>query len=479
MQITETLNDGLKRSYAVVVAAADLARKLDEEVTKVAPQVKMPGFRPGKVPMNLVKKMHGPALEGQVLESSIQDVTQKIFADHGLRPATQPKIDLKSYGKDQDLEFSVDLEILPEVPPVTLDGIALEKLVSPLEEADVDAAVRRLADGQKNWQDAAEGHEAVLGNAVVMDFLGKLDGEPFEGGKGDDTQLELGSGRFIPGFEEQLAGVKVGDAKVVSLTFPDDYHAENLKGKAATFDVTIKQVKVAGEVELNDELAKGFGLESLDQLRGLLRDRVQQELDGLSRTYLKRKLLDALAAMSDFPVPQGMVEAEFEQIWKQLEQEVGNDEAEKAKLEAEKEEYRAIAVRRVRLGLLLSDIGQKNNIQITQAEMNRLIAQEASKYPGQQKEVVKYFQDTPMAAAQLRAPLYEEKVVDYILGTVTVTEKQVTRSEIEAAIQDEGDLKSEAAADATAEAAAKPKKPRARKAAAETSDETPSQTEVA
>jgi trigger factor len=466
MSITETLNDGLKRSYAVVIGATELAGKLEAEVAKITPQIKMPGFRPGKVPSNLIKKMHGPSLEGQVLEGSIQDVTQKILTDYKIRPALQPKIDVKSYGPDKDLEFTVDVEVLPDVPPVSLDGITIEKLVAPVEDADVDAAVARLVSSQKSWSSAAAKHKSKLGDAVVIDFVGKVDGVAFDGGTGEAMQIELGSGQLIPGFEDQMVDLQEGDAKVVNVTFPADYQSDELKGKAATFDIVVKDVKIATAAEINDDLAKSFGLESLDKLKEILKSQVENEHAGLSRTFVKRKLLDALAAQHDFAVPEGMVEAEFEQIWAQLQTEVGADEAEKAKLEAEKDDYRNIAVRRVRLGLLLSEIGQNNNVQITQAEMNQLIAREAVKYPSQQKEVVKYFQENQMAAAQLRAPLYEEKVVDYILSKITVTEKTVTKADIEAAIQDEGDIK--------AEAAEKPKKAKKTK-----SDEASSKTEVA
>jgi trigger factor len=466
MSITETLNDGLKRSYAVVVGAKDLAAKLDAEVTKITPQIKMPGFRPGKVPSNLIKKMHGPSLEGQVLEGSIQDLTQKILADYKIRPALQPKIDVKSYGPDKDLEFTVDVEILPDVPPVTLDGITIEKLIAPVTDADVDASVGRLVSSQKSWEPAAAKHAAKVGDAVVIDFVGKVDGVAFDGGTGEAMQIELGSGQLIPGFEDQMVGLKTEDAKVINVTFPEDYQSNDLKGKDATFDIVVKDVKISKAAEINDETAKSFGLESLDKLKEILKGQVENEHAGLSRTFVKRKLLDALAAQHDFAVPEGMVEAEFEQIWGQLQAEVGNDEAEKTKLEAEKDDYRNIAVRRVRLGLLLSEIGQSNNVQITQAEMNQLIAREAVKYPSQQKEVVKYFQENQMAAAQLRAPLYEEKVVDYILTKITVTEKTVTKADIEAAIQDEGDIKSESAP--------KPKKTKKSK-----SDDAPSEIEAA
>jgi trigger factor len=293
MSITETLNDGLKRSYAVVIGATELAAKLDAEVAKITPQIKMPGFRPGKVPSNLVKKMHGPSLEGQVLEGSIQDTTQKILADFKIRPALQPKIDVKSYGPDKDLEFTIDVEVLPDVPPVSLDGIAIEKLVAPVADADVDAAVARLVSSQKSWAPAETSYKSKIGDAVVIDFLGKVDGVPFDGGTGEAMQIELGSGQLIPGFEDQMVDLEAGDAKVINVTFPENYQSNELKGKAATFDITVKELKVATATEINDELAKSFGLESLDKLKEILKGQVENEHAGLSRTFVKRKLLDA------------------------------------------------------------------------------------------------------------------------------------------------------------------------------------------
>ena len=468
MQISETLNEGLKRAYTVVVPAADLSRKLDEQIGTVAKTIRMPGFRPGKVPTSLVRKVHGAALTGQVLEEAVQEGSQKVLEENKLRPALQPKIEVTKYEPESDLEFTMDLEILPDVAVPDLSGLKLEKWVIPVEDKEVDEAVERLASQQKAFEDAPKNHKAANGDAVVIDFVGKLNGEPFEGGKGEDTQLELGSGMFIPGFEEQLVGVKAGEEKTITVTFPAEYPAENLAGKETTFDVTVKKVQTAKPVEINDELAKNFGLESLESLKEILKSQIEREHNGLTRTYLKRKLLDALAATHDFPVPEGMVEAEFQQIWAQLEREAGDNEEEKAKLEAEKEEYRNIAVRRVRLGLLLSEIGQANNIQITQAEMNRLIAQEAQRYPGQQEQVVKFFQQNQMAAAQLRAPLYEEKVVDFILGQIEVTEKSVTREELTQALESDDETTSAKPADEAPKK--KASKPKAKKTEAETEE---------
>ncbi len=462
MKITETLNDGLKREYAVVIAASELETKLDAEVADVAKKIRMPGFRPGKVPLNLVKKMHGKSLTGQVLEAAINEGSQKVITDNKLRPALQPKVDVVKYEEASDLEFKMELEILPDVPPVSFDGLKLEKLVVPVADSEVDEALTRLAQQQKNFEAADAKHKAKNGDALIIDFLGKLDGVPFEGGKGEAVQLELGSNMFIPGFEEQLVGAKAGDEKVLNVSFPDNYQAENLKGKAATFDVTVKEVKTAKPVEINEELATNFGLESLDKLKELLKSQLEREHEGLTRTYLKRKLLDGLAGDHDFQVPMSMVDAEFEQIWRQLEQEVGDDADEKGKLEAEKDDYRAIAERRVRLGLILSEVGQRANVQISQQEMSRLVTQEAMKYRGQEQQVMKYFQENAMAAAQLRAPLYEEKVVDHILTQVETTERTVTKDELEAAIQDESTD--------TKPAAEKPKKSSKSKVKAESVD---------
>ena len=461
MQIAETASEGLKRAYAVTIPAKEIAARVDGEVKKIAPQVRMPGFRPGKVPANLVRKMHGPALHQDALNTAIREAMDKLVRDNKLRPAMQPEVTLgEDYEEGKDAELAVSLEVLPEIAAPDLAGLKLEKLVVPVSDAEVDEALARLAGGQKSFAPAKKGKKAEDGDQLVIDFLGKLDGEPFEGGKGEDTPLELGSGRFIPGFEEQLVGTKAGDAKTISVTFPADYPAENLKGREATFDVTVKEVKVAGEAKLDDEFAKSLGLESLDQLRGLLRGQLEQETAGLTRTQMKRALLDRLAADHDFDVPPAMVEAEFEQIWQQLEQEAANEddpEAARKEIEADKDDYRNIAVRRVRLGLLLSEIGQANNVQVSPQEMEMLINQAAQQYrPEDRDRFVQFIRSNALAAAQLRAPLYEDKVVDFLFGKADVSERAVTREELQAAIE------------AEEEAAAKPDKakPAAKKAAA-------------
>jgi len=443
MQTVETLNEGLKRAYTLTITAKDVDAKVDAEVKRMAPQIRMPGFRPGKVPANLIRKMHGEAIAADALNSAIQQGVQQLMGDHGLRPAMQPSVRLADeYAPGKDAEVQVELEVLPDVPTPAIDGLKLERLTVAADESALDDRVAELAQGSKSYDDAPEGHEAQTGDQVVMDFVGKTaDGVAFDGGTGTDMSVEIGSGRLIPGFEDGIVGVKKGDERTIDVTFPADYGAKNLAGQPATFDLTIKDVRVAGETKIDDTLAKNLGLESLEQLRGILKGQAEQELNGLTRTHMKRKLLDQLAAGHDFAVPPSMVEAEFDQIWHQLQHEAEHEadvDAAKAELEAEKDDYRKIAERRVRLGLLLSEIGQANGVEVSQNEMNQLIMQAAQQYaPDQRERFMQYVQQEPMAAAQLRAPLYEDKVVDFLFDKAEITDREVTREELEAAIESE------------------------------------------
>ncbi|WP_343519160.1 trigger factor [Sphingomonas sp.] len=442
MQTVETLNEGLKRAYTLKITAKDIDSRVDAEVKRVAPQIRMPGFRPGKVPTNLVRKMHGEALTQDALNTTIQEGVQKLIAEHKLRPAMQPSVSLEGdFAPGKDAEVKVELEVLPDVPAPSIEGLKLERLLVPVDESAIDAQLQQIAGQQKAWEDAKPTYKAKHGDQVTMDFVGKVDGVAFEGGTGEAMAIEIGSGRLIPGFEDQIVGVKAGDEKQIEVTFPEDYGVDTLAGKPATFDLKITAVKTAGETRIDEDFAKNLGLESLDQLRGILKSQLESETGGLTRTYMKRKLLDQLAAGHDFPVPPSMVEAEFNQIWAQLEHEASHEEdpeAARKELENEKDDYRAIAERRVRLGLLLSEIGQANGIEVSQAEMNRLIAQAAQQYrPEDQQRFVQYIQQEPMAAAQLRAPLYEDKVVDFLFEKAEVTEREVTREELEAAIESE------------------------------------------
>ncbi len=504
MQTVETLNEGLKRAYTLTITAGDIAQRIDAEVKKAAPQVRMPGFRPGKVPANLVKKMHGPQLEQEALNAAVQQGVQALLAEHNLRPATQPAVELgEGYAHGQDAEVKVALEVLPDVPAPAIDGLTLERLTVEPGDAEIDAQIERLAGQQKSFEDAAEGHPAVSGDQVIVDFLGRTaDGVAFPGGTGEDMAVELGAGRLIPGFEDQLEGIKLGESRTLNVTFPADYGEKSLAGKPATFEVTAKAVKTPKDTVIDEDFATSLGLESLEKLRELFKGQIEQELNGLTRTHMKRKLLDQLAGAHDFEVPPSMVEAEFNQIWSQLEHEAGHEEdpeAARAEMEKDRDDYRAIAERRVRLGLLLSEIGRLNGVEVSQQEMQRLAMQAAQQYaPKDRERFMQYLQQDPMAAAQLRAPLYEDKVVDYLFGTATITDRATTREELEAAIEADadGDVKphvhgpdcghdhddhaghdhaahdhAEAApadaapAEGEAAAAKKPRKPRAKKAA--------------
>ncbi|KQO55501.1 trigger factor [Sphingomonas sp. Leaf257] len=442
MQTVETLNEGLKRAYTLTITAKDIEGKVDAELKRIAPQMKMPGFRPGKVPTNLVRKMHGPALLQDALNTALQEGVQSLIAEKNLRPAMQPQVELVGeYEQGQDATLSVTLEVLPQVPTPAIDALKLERLTVPVADEAIDEQLQKFADQQKRWDDAGD-KAAEQGDQVTVDFVGKtMDGVAFEGGSGEDMAVEIGGGRLIPGFEDQLVGVKAGEEKQISVTFPEDYPAKDLAGQPATFDLTIKSVKTAGEAKVDDEMAKNLGLESLEQLRGLLKGQIEQEHNGLTRTYMKRKLLDQLADGHDFEVPPSMVEAEFSQIWAQLEHEATHEEdpeAAKAEMEKERDDYKKIAERRVRLGLLLSEIGQANGVEVTAQEMNRLIAQAAQQYgPEDRQRFIQYVQQEPMAAAQLRAPLYEDKVVDFLFGKAEITDRETTREELEAAIESE------------------------------------------
>ena len=469
MQTQQTVNEGLKRGYTITITAAELAAKIEAEIKKIAPQVRMPGFRPGKVPANLVKKMHGEALHGQVVNDTIRESVDKLIRDEALRPAMQPEIGLNDdYEEGKDAAITVSLEVLPTIEAPAIDGLKLEKLVVPVTDEQVDEALGNIASQNKSYTDAPKTKKAADGDQLIIDFVGKLDGVEFEGGKAEDAALVLGSGTFIPGFEDQLVGVKAGQEKTITVTFPENYQAEHLAGKEATFDITVKAVKVEGETKIDEDFAKSLGLDSLDKLREIMKGQLEQQTAGLTRTQMKRALLDQLAAGHSFEVPGTMVEAEFAQIWQQLQQEAASEEDPAAALkqiEDEKDEYRSIAERRVRLGLLLSEIGQANGVEITQQEMSMLIQQAAMQYrPEDRERFVQYIQSEPMAAAQLRAPLYEDKVVDFLFDKAEVTEREVTVEELQAAIEAEDGA---APAPAPKKAAAKKKAPAKKEAAAE------------
>lgn len=481
MKHVETLNEGLKRAYTLTITAKDIDARIDAELKAIAPTVRMPGFRPGKVPANLVRKMHGPALAQDALQKSVQEGVDTLMRKEKLRPAMQPSVALADgYEPGKDAEVSVEVEVLPEFELPSLDGLKLERLTAPVADADVDAQIERLLGQSQRFDDAPAKHKAETGDQLIIDFVGSVDGVEFDGGKGEDMAVTLGSGMLIPGFEDQLIGAKTGEERTINVTFPEDYQAENLKGKPAQFAITVKQVKRPADAKADDEFAKQLGLQSIDQLREILKGQVEQEHNGLTRTYMKRKLLDQLAAAHDFPVPPTMVEAEFNQIWQQLEAEAAREPdpaAAREEIERDRDDYRAIAERRVRLGLLLSEIGQSNGVVVNSQEMNRLIAQAAQQYrPEDRQRFVEYIQNEPLAAAQLRAPLFEDKVVDFLFEKAEITEREVTRAELEAAIEADDDHVHGPGCghDHSHDEKPKAKKPAAKKAAAK-ADDTPAE----
>lgn len=469
MQVTETSSEGLKRGYKVVISADDIDAKIDVEVKKIQGQIKMPGFRPGKTPLSLLKKLHGKNLLGQVLEETIKTTSQEALDENKVRPAMQPKIEVVSFDEGSDLEYTIEVEVTPEFDIPDLAKLKLERWVVSASDDQVMEAVTKIASQQKNFKKAAKTYKAKDGDAVLMDFLGKVDGEAFDGGAGEGHQLELGSNSFIPGFEVQLVGVKAGDEKNVSVTFPKDYQAKDLAGKDAVFEVKVHEVLKPADMEINDDMAKKFGLENLDAMKDLVKQQVEKENQGLARTKLKRALLDLLADEVSFEVPEGMVELEFDQIWQQLKMDLHREALEENSEtkpedidepdEDVKAEYQDIAVRRVRLGLLLSEIGQKNEVVVSQEEVTRQISMEARRHPGQEKEVFEFYQKNPQAMAQMRAPLFEEKVVDFILELAEVKDKKVTSEELVAAIE------AEEAEDTAQKETKKPKKKAAKKPA--------------
>ena len=465
MNITETSTDGLKREFLVKVDKAAIASRTEARLLELAKQMKIPGFRPGKVPMPVVRQRYGNSVMGEVLEKTVQETSQAMLAEKGLRPALRPEIDVKSFDPELGLEYAMKFEVLPEVKPVDLKVIKLEKPVFTVADTEVAEALERLSSRFKSSEPVKEKRAAKMGDVLVIDFKGTVDGEARPGMDGTDFDLELGSKSFIDTFEEQLVGAKPGEHKTVTVTFPANYGATELAGREAVFEVDAKALKKPVPAKLDDELAKKMGVESIDKLRNMVREQLQADYDGYTRLKLKRALLDSLAEKHSFPVPDGMVDIEFETIWKRVEEEMAQAKPEveevaatkgkkkaaakgkaKAKAPAEsKEEYREIAERRVRLGLLLNEIGRSQNLQVTKEELNRALAIEARNYPGQEKEVFQFYQQNPHALENLRAPLYEDKVVDYVLTQVKLTEKSVSKEELTAGDEDGDDAASEAA----------------------------------
>ncbi len=450
MQVTETTAEGLKREYRVSIPAKDIDGKVTSKLTEVGRDIQLPGFRRGKAPLPVLKMRLGKSVLGEVLEETLQESVAKTLEDKELKPAMQPKIEIGDYKDGGDLEYTMSLEILPDFTVMDLASIELERLKVPVADDIVDRAVASFAENRKETEPAPAGHEAAAGDVAVIDFRGTVDGEAFDGGAAEDYPLNLGAGAFIPGFEDQVIGAKAGDRKDVEVTFPKDYPAEHLSGKDAVFDVTVKELRTAKLPEIDDEFAKSLGAEDLNALREAVKADIEQDYNGVSRTRLKRDLLDILADGHDFELPPGMVEVEFEAIWKHYEERKAQDrldEDEKDKSEeALKAEYRDIAVRRVRLGIVLSAIGARQEIEVTNEELNRAILREAQNYPGRQREVMEAYQKSAEMRDGLKAPIYEDKVIDYIVELAQVTEREATLEEVVAGPETNGASAGEAAA---------------------------------
>jgi len=432
MQVTETRKENLSREYKVVLNADEIEQKIEDRLREIGKSVKRNGFRPGKVPMPILKREYGAAIRGEILERAVQDGTSQAIAEKGIRPAMQPKIEITAYDEGADLEFTVAVEVMPDIGEIDYSSLALEKLVPDLTESEIDSAVERIAENQRETEPVTEARPAASGDTVMIDFVGRIDGEAFQGGTGSDYALELGSGTFIPGFEDQLVGASAGETRDVTVDFPEDYGAEALAGKQAVFEVEVKELRAPKPVEVNDALAEQLGFESLDALKEAVRGQMERDYGRVSRSRLKRALLDALAEQHQFEAPPGMVDAEFDSIWAQLEEEMKQHPDEKPeKSEDEmREEYRAIALRRVRLGLLLSEIGQKNEITVTNEDVNRAVMEEARARPGQERQVVEFYQKNEQALNSLRAPIFEDKVVDFILEMAKPSERKVSVEEL-------------------------------------------------
>lgn len=438
MQVNETLNEGLKRGYSIIVSASELDAKVNEKLVEAQPEVEMKGFRKGKVPMSLLKKQFGQRLLGEAMQESIDGAMSQHFEDSGERPALQPDVKMtnEDWKEGDDVHVDLTYEALPTIPEVDLKSINLEKLVAKADDFAVDEALEKLAETSPNFKDRRKGSKAKSGDQVVFDFLGKVDGEAFEGGSAEDYPLVLGSNSFIPGFEDQLIGTKAGEEKAVEVAFPADYGAENLAGKDAVFDCTIKAVKEPALAELNDELATKFGAEDLKGLKAQISERLENEYAGAARAVMKRGLLDQLDTLVSFELPPSLVDAEASQIAHQLWHEdnpnvEGHDHPE---IETT-EEHTSLAMRRVRLGLLLAELGQQAKVEVSEAEINQAVMAQARQYPGQEREFFEFVQNNQQMQQQLRAPIFEDKVVDYMFELAQVEEKEVSKDDLQKAVE--------------------------------------------
>jgi trigger factor len=434
MQVTETKSDGLKHEFKVVLPANEIDEKLAARLEQVGREVRLPGFRPGKVPTAILKQRFGAAVINEVIEQAVTDSSSQALMERDLRPALQPKVEITTYEEGADLEYTMELEVLPAIVLPELAKLEVTRRTVEIPDSEVDESVRRIATQYSQAAPISDDRPAQKGDVLVIDFVGKVDGEVFPGGAAQDHHLEIGSNSFVEGFEDQLIGLKVGDHADVEIRFPDEYVNDQLSGKVAVFEVDVKQILEKTPLPIDDDLAKMVGMESLDQLRGAVRKQMEQEYGSITRAHLKREILDKLAETERFDVPAGMLELEFDTIWSRVQADRADgrlDPEDEGKSEDElKKEYGDIAERRVRLGLLLSEIGRTNNIDVSQEEMSRAILAEARRLPGQEQQVMEFYKNNPQALANLRAPVFEDKVIDFIIEMAQVTDLQVTPDEL-------------------------------------------------
>ena len=436
MQVSETKADGLVREFKITVPAGDIEKEMTSRLKKLVQSVTLPGFRPGKAPVPLLRKKYGPSVLGEVLENTVNDTSQRTLTERGLRPAVQPKIEITSFADGADLEYDMRVELMPEIEPVDFSQISLERLTCKPDEREVEEALERLARVHGTTEPVTSPRKAVRGDVLLIDFKGTVDGETFPGGAATSYLLELGSGSLLPGFEDQLVGAEAGKSARIEVRFPENYGPAELAGKDAVFEVDVRELRETKLAGIDDSLAGKAGLDSLDALRTAIRDDQEHKLKSIQRMRVKRALLDHFAETVRFEIPASMVDQEFDQIWENFETrrkdgELDGDEDFAGKSDEEaRAELREIAERRVRLGLLLSELGRLNDITVTQEDVNRGMASEAQRFPGREKAIFDYYQKTPEAADSLRAPIFEDKVVDFILELVTITDREVTLDEL-------------------------------------------------
>ena len=449
MQVNQIHAEGLKREFEIVLPAQDLSSRMDGQLNEMQAKARIKGFRPGKVPVAHLKRLYGRSIMAEVVQQAVEDARKKMIEENGLRVAGEPRFDVDGGGNvleqaleaKGDLRFKVALEVLPKVEIGSLDDIAVEKLVAEVPDEEVDRFIKMIADQNRAYAPKGDGATAATGDKVSVDFVGKVDDETFEGGTGNDVDLVLGSNSFIPGFEDQVVGMGVGESRTIAVTFPADYGAAELAGKPANFGVKLKAIAAPGELAIDDAFAKGFGLDGIDKLKEAVRGNIEREYGTASRAKWKRALLDTLDKRYAFDLPQGLVDQEFAQIWSQVEAESkrsGKSFADEGTTEeAARVDYRGIAERRVRLGLVLAEIGEKGGVTVTQEEMTQALMERVRQYPGEEKQVYDFFRNNPQMMAQIQAPLFEDKVIDHILTLAQVTERKVSREELTAPDEDE------------------------------------------